>query len=81
MVDLTEERALLEVVSRYCHMLTQPGVRVGQTVAAEAPIGMVGTSGDSSGPHLHLEIHTGSPATSSNAIPPVPFLAARGVRW
>jgi murein DD-endopeptidase MepM/ murein hydrolase activator NlpD len=68
-----------EAVSRYCHMVEQPAVRVGQGVTVGQPIGLVGTSGNSSGPHLHLEIHTGFPATESNAIDPVPFLASRGV--
>ena len=39
---------------------------------------MVGTSGNSSGPHLHYEVHTGEPADRGNAIDPVPFMAARG---
>src|SRR2546423_3502452 len=34
-----------DIVSRYCHMLRQPAVRVGQTVTAGQPIGIVGTSG------------------------------------
>jgi len=70
-----------DAVTRYCHMLEQPAVRVGQTVTAGQPIGLVGTSGNSTGVHLHLEIHSGHPAKSSNAISPVPFLAARGVQW
>jgi len=70
-----------DAVTRYCHMVEQPAVRVGQTVTAGQPIGLVGTSGNSTGVHLHLEIHSGHPATSSNAVSPVPFLAARGVQW
>jgi murein DD-endopeptidase MepM/ murein hydrolase activator NlpD len=68
-----------QVVTRYCHLLEQPAVEVGQTVAAGAPIGLVGSSGNSSGPHLHLEVHIGYPATPGNATDPAPFLAARGV--
>ncbi|GAB3861815.1 M23 family metallopeptidase [Dactylosporangium cerinum] len=45
------------VVTRYCHMLTQPLVREGQTVAAGEVIGIVGSSGHSSSPHLHYEVH------------------------
>lgn len=67
-----------DIVSRYCHMVRQPSVRVGQTVAPGAPIGFVGTSGNSSGPHLHFEIHTGYPASSNNAINPVPFMIEHG---
>jgi murein DD-endopeptidase MepM/ murein hydrolase activator NlpD len=66
-------------VTRYCHQLIRPPVRVGQSVAAGQPIGIVGTSGNSSGPHLHLEIHTGNPATEANAVDPVSFLRSVGV--
>jgi hypothetical protein len=41
--------------------------------------GVVGTSGHCSGPHLHLEIHTGNPATEANAVDPVSFLRSVGV--
>jgi murein DD-endopeptidase MepM/ murein hydrolase activator NlpD len=69
----------VEVVSRYCHMLVRPLVRVGQVVNVGEPIGIVGTSGNSSGPHLHLEIHLGHDADGSNAISPVEWFRAQGV--
>uniref|UniRef100_UPI003899125C M23 family metallopeptidase n=1 Tax=Actinoplanes sandaracinus TaxID=3045177 RepID=UPI003899125C len=68
------------IVSRYCHMVRQPAVTVGQTVTAGQPIGYVGSSGNSSGPHLHFEIHNGYPAHEGNAIDPVSFMAQQGVR-
>ncbi|MDG4764490.1 M23 family metallopeptidase [Solwaraspora sp. WMMD406] len=68
-----------DIVSRYCHMVRQPTVTVGQTVIAGQPIGRVGSSGNSSGPHLHFEIHEGHPATSGNAVDPVPFMRSKGV--
>lgn len=68
-----------DVVSRYCHMVEAPAVRVGQSVSAGEPIGRVGSSGNSSGDHLHFETHTGYPAHESNATSPVPFMQARGV--
>lgn len=68
------------VVTRYCHMVRRPSVAVGQAVGKGQILGYVGTSGSSSGPHLHFEVHTGAPATRANAVDPVPFYQARGVR-
>jgi Peptidase family M23 len=66
-------------VTRYCHMVRRPSVTVGQTVTEGQVIGYVGTSGSSSGPHLHFEVHSAAPATQANAQNPVPFMRARGV--
>jgi murein DD-endopeptidase MepM/ murein hydrolase activator NlpD len=66
-------------VTRYCHMVRRPSVTVGQLVAKGQVIGYVGTSGSSSGPHLHFEVHWAAPATHANAQNPVPFMRARGV--
>jgi murein DD-endopeptidase MepM/ murein hydrolase activator NlpD len=66
-------------VTRYCHMVRRPSVTVGQTVAKGKIIGYVGTSGSSSGPHLHFEVHSGAPATHANALSPIPFMRARGL--
>jgi murein DD-endopeptidase MepM/ murein hydrolase activator NlpD len=65
------------IVTRYCHMLTQPYVHEGQTVAVGEIIGLVGSSGHSSGPHLHFEVHLGDHSYAS-AVDPVPFMAAHG---
>ena len=67
------------IVTRYCHMVRRPSVRLGQTVARGTILGYVGSSGASSGPHLHFEVHVGTPATRANAISPITFLRARGL--
>ena len=40
----------------YCHLsYLEPSVRAGATLSAGAPVGLVGHTGDASGPHLHLQ--------------------------
>ncbi|MEV4536887.1 M23 family metallopeptidase [Asanoa sp. NPDC049518] len=67
-----------EVITRYCHMLFRPKVQVGQTVAAGQPIGIVGTSGHSSGPHLHFEVHLNGDRSSSGATEPMKWMREKG---
>jgi murein DD-endopeptidase MepM/ murein hydrolase activator NlpD len=67
-------------VTRYCHLATAPFVEEGEQVHTGQVIGVVGSGGHSSGPHLHLETHTGHPATPENAVEPIEYFAARGVR-
>jgi len=66
-----------DIVTRYCHMGSRPLVTEGQTVAAGSVIGYVGSSGNSSGPHLHYETHvrvpSGGSADRGNSTDPVPF--------
>jgi murein DD-endopeptidase MepM/ murein hydrolase activator NlpD len=70
------------VVTRYCHMVRRPSVQVGQSVARGQVIGHVGTSGSSSGPHLHFEVHLNAPpANHANAVSPISFLRARGLAF
>lgn len=66
------------IVTRYCHMVRRPAVHEGQAVEAGHVIGYVGTSGNSSGEHLHYEVHTGEPATRANAVNPITFMRAVG---
>jgi hypothetical protein len=68
-----------QIITRYCHMLTRPSVAERQHVVVGQVIGLVGSSGHSSGPHLHLEAHTSQPANSDNAVEPVEFFAARRI--
>jgi murein DD-endopeptidase MepM/ murein hydrolase activator NlpD len=66
------------VITRYCHMAHQPEVKVGQTVTAGQPIGRSGSSGNSSGPHLHFEVHLNGDSSNNGAINPVPFMQEQG---
>jgi murein DD-endopeptidase MepM/ murein hydrolase activator NlpD len=66
------------ILTRYCHMIQRPDVTVGQTVAAGQPIGLTGSSGNSSGPHLHYEIHTNRDSSSAGATNPETFMKDKG---
>lgn len=58
----------------YCHQL-DIGVRAGDDVVAGQVIGRVGSSGNSTGPHLHLEVRPGG----GDPVDPAEALAFRGV--
>jgi murein DD-endopeptidase MepM/ murein hydrolase activator NlpD len=66
------------VMTRYCHMVQRPTVAVGQQVTAGEIIGRVGTSGNSSGPHLHFEVHLNNDRTSRGAVDPVGYMRQLG---
>jgi murein DD-endopeptidase MepM/ murein hydrolase activator NlpD len=53
-------------------------VTVGERVSVGERIADVGNRGQSTGPHLHFEVHTGG-AMYANQVNPVPWLNARGV--
>ncbi|MDG9704683.1 transglycosylase family protein [Streptomyces sp. DH37] len=63
--------------SQYAH-LSAISVRSGQQVNAGQRIGRSGSTGNSTGPHLHFEIRTG-PGYGSD-IDPLAYLRAHGVR-
>ncbi|RAO15591.1 M23 family metallopeptidase [Micromonospora noduli] len=65
-------------ITRYCHMVVQPFVQKDQIVTAGQVIGKVGSSGNSSGPHLHFEVHLRNNRNASGAVNPVPFMRERG---
>ncbi|MGC4894034.1 M23 family metallopeptidase [Micromonospora sp. DT31] len=62
-------------LTHYAHLSTTR-VGVGDKVTAGRTIGLEGSTGDSTGPHLHFEVHQGQ---MWNQVDPAPFLRARGV--
>jgi murein DD-endopeptidase MepM/ murein hydrolase activator NlpD len=58
----------------YCHQTTILA-SVGDSVRSGEQIGTVGSTGHSTGPHLHIEVRPGA----GDAVDPVSALAARGV--
>ncbi|MET9832683.1 transglycosylase family protein [Streptomyces sp. NPDC006385] len=63
--------------TQYAH-LSAISVKTGQSVGAGQRIGRSGSTGNSSGPHLHFEVRTG-PGFGAD-IDPVAYLRAGGVR-
>ncbi len=63
-------------ITLYGHV-NQFFVSPGQTVTAGQQIAEVGNRGQSTGPHLHFEVHTGG--LYANRSDPMPWLAARGI--
>ncbi len=63
-------------VTVYGHM-DEILVSAGQVVAAGDTIALLGNTGQSTGPHLHFEVHQGG--LQGTKIDPVPWLAERGV--
>ncbi|MFD4997585.1 transglycosylase family protein [Streptomyces buecherae] len=62
--------------SQYAH-LSQLSVSTGQSVTGGQQIGLSGSTGNSSGPHLHFEVRTG--AGYGSDVDPVSYLRGKGV--
>ena len=63
-------------ITLYGHV-NQMFVSAGEAVTAGQQIAEVGNRGQSTGPHLHFEMHTGG--LYANRVNPVPWLTARGI--
>jgi murein DD-endopeptidase MepM/ murein hydrolase activator NlpD len=46
------------IYGEYAHMKNLPGVKTGQFVTAKTQLGLVGTTGKSTGDHLHYSVYT-----------------------
>jgi murein DD-endopeptidase MepM/ murein hydrolase activator NlpD len=64
-------------VTVYGHM-EQILVQAGQVVRAGDEIALLGNNGQSTGPHLHLEVHIGG--LDGEKVDPIPWLQERGVQ-
>lgn len=62
--------------SQYAH-LSSLAVSVGQSVTGGQSLGLSGSTGNSTGPHLHFEIRTGSSYGSD--VDPLAYLRSKGV--
>lgn len=61
--------------TRYCHLKTPPIVNEGDAVIAGQRIGFVGSTGRSSGPHLHFETY----GTGGDNINPLEWLSSNAL--
>ncbi|MGF6824573.1 murein DD-endopeptidase MepM/ murein hydrolase activator NlpD [Microbacterium sp. ZKA21] len=78
-IDIRHTVGNVTYTTKYLHVWSATThVKVGQVVKAGQRISSVGTSGNTNGPHLHLELweHT---AGGSKLLDPVPWLKSRGV--
>ena len=68
------------VGTTYCHT-SAVFVSQGQQVQAGQHIANVGSTGHSSGNHLHFQVHQPAPPiTNSTAIDPIPFMRGVGAQ-
>jgi murein DD-endopeptidase MepM/ murein hydrolase activator NlpD len=67
-----------DYLTRYCHFGSAPLVKEGDVVQAGQILGYVGSSGRSSGPHLHFETHLNADRSSAGAVNPITFMQQMG---
>lgn len=62
------------IYSIYGHMCEQSNLKIGQTIKQGDVIGKVGSTGHSTGPHLHFEIRVNG-TDKSNAVNPLKYVS------
>lgn len=63
------------IQSLYAHLNSPPPVSMGQVVAQKAVIGLMGTTGTSTGTHLHLELSLNGATVNPRSIITKPYVA------
>ena len=69
-VDVQHDNGL---VTRYQHCNVRPPLPIGTRVKRGQVIAQVGSTGDSTGPHLHYEVHV-----NGKAVDPAPYIKGQG---
>lgn len=60
------------ITTLYAHMLKKPIVQIGQRVTQSTVLGLLGSTGRSTGPHIHFEVNTSKGYINpSKILPPV----------
>lgn len=78
-IDIRHTVGKVTYTTKYLHVWSATTyVKVGQVVKAGQRISSVGTSGNTTGPHLHLELWEQT-AGGNKQLDPVPWLKSRGV--
>jgi hypothetical protein len=79
-IGLTMRAASDSRMWTYCHLsYEEPGIQPGIAVSAGQPLGLVGSTGHSTGPHLHLQLQ---PASSYPQVEPwFDSFAGSAFRW
>jgi murein DD-endopeptidase MepM/ murein hydrolase activator NlpD len=70
------------IATLYCHLDQEPEVSAGDVVTTGQLLGYVGSTGNSSEPHLHFEVQRGDglrPPRPDSALDPQRFLSDRGI--
>lgn len=79
-IEHLEDDGKTKFWSYYCHMQdTSLQVTTGQQVAAQTVIGALGSTGASSGPHLHFMIKSARESRQDGFIDPTPYLSRVGI--